>query len=62
MSERWRVGRKVGRTIYRQRGQEPSDGDQLLGLMDTPELAEFVVSTVNALAEVMEKLTAEDEA
>jgi hypothetical protein len=32
---RWRVGRKVGRTIY--------DGDTLVGMMDTPELAALVV-------------------
>lgn len=27
----WRVGRKVGRTLYR--------AEQLVGMMDTPELA-----------------------
>ena len=35
----WRVGRKVGRTLY--------DGDTLIGVMDTPELAERVVEAVN---------------
>lgn len=35
----WRVGRKVGRTIY--------DGDALIGVMDTAELAEKVVRAVN---------------
>ncbi len=35
----WRVGRKVGRTIY--------DGDKLIGMMDTRELAELVVRHVN---------------
>ena len=35
----WRVGRKVGRTIY--------DGDTLIGVMDTPELAARVVEAVN---------------
>lgn len=39
----WRVGRKVGRTIY--------DGDTLIGVMDTPELAEKVVRAVNLFAE-----------
>lgn len=39
MSERWRVGRSVGRTIY--------IGDRLVGLMDTPELAQQVVDAVN---------------
>lgn len=35
----WRVGRKVGRTIYAMTGPEPSDDDPLIGVMDTPELA-----------------------
>lgn len=43
----WRVGRKVGRTVYRQRGPDPADGDELIGLMDTPELAALVVEAVN---------------
>jgi hypothetical protein len=45
--ERWRVGRKVGRTIYRQLGSEPSDDDPLIGVMDTPELARTAVEAVN---------------
>jgi hypothetical protein len=36
----WRVGRKVGRTIY-------DANDQLIGVMDTPELAKRVVEAVN---------------
>jgi hypothetical protein len=44
----WRTGRKVGRTIYLQRGREPSDTDHLIGVMDTVELAERVVDSVNA--------------
>lgn len=36
----WRVGRKVGRTVY--------IGDELVGVMDSPELASQVVSAVNA--------------
>jgi len=36
---RWRVGRKVGRTIYAVVGKEPSDEDVLIGVMDTPALA-----------------------
>jgi hypothetical protein len=43
----WRVGRKVGRTIYQQVGPEPSDADQLIGVMDTPELAAEVVTARN---------------
>jgi hypothetical protein len=45
--ERFRVGRKVGRTIYRQTGQEPSDVDELVGVMDTPELAGLAVAGMN---------------
>lgn len=40
----WRVGRKLGRTVY--------DGDQLIGVMDTPELAESVVAAVNQVGAV----------
>ncbi len=48
MSDTWRTGRKVGRTIYRQVGDEPSDDDPLIGVMDTPELAAEAVAAVNA--------------
>jgi hypothetical protein len=43
-----RQGRKVGRTIYLQRGAEPSDGDALIGVMDTPGLAALIVACCNA--------------
>ena len=43
-----RVGRKVGRTIY--------DGDTLIGVMDTPELAAMVVDAVNATADDARRL------
>jgi hypothetical protein len=44
---RWRVGRTVGRTVYRQRFEESSKADDLIGLMDTQGLAEFVCRCVN---------------
>lgn len=44
----WRTGRKVGRTIYEQHGPQPSDSDRLIGLMDTPDLADMVVRALNA--------------
>ncbi len=44
---RWRVGRKVGRTIYRMVGTEPSDDDELVGMMDTAELAKQFVDAKN---------------
>lgn len=43
----WRVGRKVGRTIYAKLFPESSDHDPLIGMMDTPELAEFAVRAHN---------------
>lgn len=46
----WRVGRKVGRTIYQQVGSEPSDDDVLIGRMDTPEQAAEAVHARNAFA------------
>lgn len=49
---RLRVGRKVGRTIYEQLGDEPSDRDPLVGVMDTIGLAEQVVTADRELAEV----------
>jgi hypothetical protein len=45
--DHWRVGRKVGRTIYRQLGPEPSDADELVGMMDTAELAKQFVEAMN---------------
>jgi hypothetical protein len=43
----WRVGRSLGRTIYIQDGDDASKDDLLIGMMDTPELAELVVAAVN---------------
>ena len=43
-----RRGRKVGRTLYRQRGDQPADGDTLIGVMDTRHLAALVVHAFNA--------------
>jgi hypothetical protein len=51
---KWRTGRKVGRTIYRQFYDEPSDKDQLIGVMDTPELAQEVVESVNGMRAIEE--------
>lgn len=43
----WRVGRKVGRTIYAQLGTEPTDDDPLIGIFDTIELAAAAVEVHN---------------
>jgi hypothetical protein len=57
VNQKWRVGRKVGRTVYVQLGEEPSDRDILIGLMDTPEIAELAVRGVNTLLSEMEPST-----
>lgn len=43
----WRVGRSIGRTIYLQTTDQPTKGDILIGIMDTPALAALVVAAVN---------------
>jgi hypothetical protein len=45
---RWRTGRKVGRTIYAMLGDEPSDRDVLIGMMDRPAIAAEAVDAHNA--------------
>ena len=46
-SQRWRTGRKLGRTLYVQISSTPSDKDIFIGIMDTREAAELVVKAVN---------------
>lgn len=43
----WRAGRKTGRVLYAQLGAEPSDEDPLIGIMDTPALADAAVTAHN---------------
>ena len=43
----WRNGRSLGRTVYAQAGTAAAKGDQLLGLMETTELADYVVELHN---------------
>lgn len=40
----WRVGAKLGRTVYAQTGCHPGEADTLLGMMETPHLAAYVVA------------------
>lgn len=40
----WRVGRKLGRTLY---AQTPAGGDLLLGMVESRELAEHIVALQN---------------
>lgn len=44
----WRVGRKLGRTIYVSLDPDEPDNDLLIGIMDIPALAKMVVETHNA--------------
>ena len=48
----WRVGRTLGRTMYIQKGKWASKEDEFVGIMDTPELAQQVVSAMNMLQEI----------
>ncbi len=48
----WRVGRKVGRTIY------DADTDTLIGMMDTAWLAERAVRAVNSHVALVDALEA----
>lgn len=44
----WRIGRKVGRTVYAVIGDEATDDDFLIGMFDTRELAAEAVEAHNA--------------
>lgn len=45
--DRYRVGRSLGRTVYRMSGNRPGKNDDLVGLMDTRDLGEIVVAALN---------------
>jgi hypothetical protein len=44
---RWRVGRKIGRTVYAVMGEDPL-GDVPIGMLDSPLLAAAAVEAHNA--------------
>jgi hypothetical protein len=44
----WRTGRKLGRTVYARTGGYDQDEDPVIGMLDTPELAEEAVEAHNA--------------
>lgn len=50
----WRTGRKVGRTIYAQLNDIPSDTDPLIGVMDTRVLASEAVREHNKRFQIQE--------
>lgn len=47
---RYRVGRKLGRTLYVQLGDEASDADVCLGMLDDPDFAAYVAAVLNQYA------------
>lgn len=47
MSMRWRQGMKLGRTLYAQHGDQPSEFDTLIGMLDNCDLARHVVKLHN---------------
>jgi hypothetical protein len=48
----FRVGRKLGRTIYFQYGPEPSDDDTLIGMMDSADVARAICVAMNQASKV----------
>lgn len=44
---RIRQGRRVGRTLYEMRANFPDERDELIGVVDTAELAALIVTAVN---------------
>lgn len=51
----WRTGRAVGRTIYAMRAEVATEMDPLIGVMDTPALAQAAVEAHNR--ELAERLS-----
>lgn len=47
LSKRWRVGRKLGRTIYAQIGAEPALEDVVLGMVDDQRIAQAICDEHN---------------
>lgn len=45
--DRYRVGRSLGRTVYRMVGSRPGKQDELVGLMDTRDLGEIVAAALS---------------
>lgn len=47
----WRVGRKLGRTLYRRIDDGLEAYEEFLGMMETSELAQLVCDAVNGVAQ-----------
>lgn len=56
IEQRFRVGKETGRTIYRMVGASPSDDDQMVGVLDSPELAQQFVDSANECQDLRERL------
>lgn len=54
LHRRWRTGRKLGRTIYAMLDEEASDNDVLIGMFDSPVVAEATVKLHNEWLEERE--------
>lgn len=48
----WRTGRSLGRTVYARTGGDDRKADTVIGMMDTPELAEEACAAHNALRDL----------
>ena len=59
--KKWRVGNPVGRTIYIQEGDEASEQDTLIGMMDTSAQAMLVVIAVNSCIDLQDNSKSEQE-
>lgn len=57
---RLRTGRRIGRNLHLQAGCSPAETDRLVGAVDTPELAAFVVQAVAHMVDATERRTAPD--
>ena len=51
----WRVGRKLGRTLYRRIDDGLEAYEEFVGMMETAELAQMVCDSVNAFAGLREQ-------
>lgn len=56
----WRTGRKLGRTLYAQVGEQPGYDDVLLGLLETPEIATYVATLHNGTLAQRKEATNDD--
>lgn len=56
LSPSLRQGRKVGRTLYVQRGYQPSDDDELIGVVDSAAVARVICAAVNSDSDMRDRL------